>query len=219
MSEHRTSRLVWWFWVPVLSALFIYSDIRKSSEPKVDPEPPSQPLPPVVWILIGAFAGIAIPIIGLWGTVEWSRWRSGRPQKFLSQAFAHTLAGRLEEAERCFYQSVAVQELAGKPAGVGFAMSLDALGRFLTRIGKYRDAEPHLARAVALLEPELAASKDNFTLRWNTADVVDHYADVMRRTFKNVEAVQLEAWALALRTGQDFAKPAFRSEPATPTGM
>lgn len=72
------------------------------------------------------------------------------------QGTMHSGERNYKEAERCFLRAVAIQEKEG-PDHPYLARSLGDLGELYNGLGQYEKAEPHLKRALAILEKHSGA--------------------------------------------------------------
>ena len=109
----------------------------------------------------------------------------------------NSLAGRLREqgkfteAEPLFLRSLAIREKVLGPEHADFVKSLLGIASFYAEQGKYTEAEPFYQRSLEILE-KLHAYGSAYP---NVPGVLNSYAQLLRKTNRESEAVEMETRA------------------------
>jgi tetratricopeptide (TPR) repeat protein len=108
-------------------------------------------------------------------------------------ALIHTAQHHLSEAEPLLKRALELQEKALGPDHINVALTLDQLASVHVERGNYTAAEPRYRRALAIQERK--TPDENLDL----AETADHFAILLRRINRNVEAQKWEARARTIR--------------------
>jgi hypothetical protein len=94
-------------------------------------------------------------------------------------------------------RSQAILEKSGSEGQLNLAATLDLRGMFYSAQQKYTEAEPFFRRSLEVAEKSLGENHPFL------AEILTHYADLLRKTARAGDAEVFETRAAALRTGQE----------------
>jgi TonB family protein len=103
---------------------------------------------------------------------------------------------KFAQAEPLFERALEIREKAFQPNHPFLAMSLDHLATDYTLLGRYAEAEPLFKRAQTIAETPAGSGG------LLTANILDDYAELLRRTNRANEAGNMKARAQAIRDKQ-----------------
>jgi tetratricopeptide (TPR) repeat protein len=116
-------------------------------------------------------------------------------------ASLYQVTGRYAEAEPLYQRAIGITEKTLGPDHPDLAIKLDNLAALYRATGRYAEAEPLLRRAVAILEKRLPPDHPDLMIS------LENYASLLDHLIRDVQAVELRAWAEVIRQQRGLSPP------------